>query len=324
MSHASASLALAAQPTVEEKTQLTTLDTRSQVSGAAPASAPESSPAPAPPAARGPGRPALRGVLSAVLLLLVLVIGFFVYLYGLSSVSESRAQTTMFKPFVAQLQQALAPVGPAKEGAPVAVLNIPEIGLRDVVVVEGTTSRDLSRGPGHSRTSALPGQTGVSFIFGKVATFGGPFAHLMRLNRGDRFTVATGQGIATYKVDSFGTSTHPAPANSVNRLVLVTAGSSFMPGNAVQVSANLVSNPQPNPGGWPAPSAQETAMAWDTEDSLIPLVLWSQVLLIAVIAVTIAAHFWSRWPTYLIAAPVIITLTWCVYENLAGVLPNLY
>jgi sortase A len=170
----------------------------------------------------------------------------------------------------------------------------------------------------------LPGQAGVSVIYGKVATFGAPFAHLMQLNRGNRFTVTTGQGTSTYQVESFGTSTKPAPADSVNRLILETAASSFAPTYAVQVSADLVSAPKPNPGDWPPITTQEVDMSSDTADSLVPLTLWSQALLIAVIIATVAANRWSRWRTYLCMAPLVIALTWCVYENLACLLPNLY
>jgi hypothetical protein len=146
----------------------------------------------------------------------------------------------------------------------------------------------------------------------------------MRLNRGDRFTVTTGQGTATYVVESFGTSSVPAPADSVNRLVLETAAASLTPDSAVQVSADLVSAPQPNPGDWPSITPQEYNMAWDATDSLVPLTLWSQALLIAVLISTYAAYRWSRWYTYLLMAPVVIALTWCVYDNLACLLPNLY
>jgi sortase A len=272
---------------------------------------------------------------SIVGLVALFVAGFFVYLYGLSHASEARAQAGMFKNFVAQLQLGTAPVAPSTTGqngktislaerTPVAVLSIPQIGLRDVVVVEGTSSRDLALGPGHVAASALPGQAGVSFIYGKAATYGAPFAHLMRLNRGDRFTVTTGQGTATYVVESFGTSAKPAPADADNRLILETAASSFLPSSAVQVSADLVSAPQANPGDWPPITGQQIDMAVDTEDSLIPLMLWSQALLLAVIATTVAAHRWSRWGTYLLMTPVVMALLWCVYENLACLLPNLY
>jgi hypothetical protein len=303
--------------------------------GAGPSEAARAAPATQAPRPHPAWEGALRATFGALLLAFLFGAGFFVYLFGLSGLSESRAQATMFKNFVNQLSQATAPVGPTVQnaagvrvpvapGAPVAVLNIPQIGLHDAVVVNGSTSRELALGPGHVRASVLPGQAGISVIYGKVATFGAPFAHLMQLNQGDRFTVTTGQGTAIYQVESFGTSTKPAPADSANRLILETAESSFKPSGAVQVSADLVSAPRQSPGGWPSITPQEIDMASDSADSVVPLLLWSQALLIAVIVATVAANRWSRWPTYLCMAPVVIALTWCVYENLACLLPNLY
>jgi sortase A len=251
------------------------------------------------------------------------VAGFLVYLFGLSGAAEAHAQSTMFKTLEPELAQEVAPLGPAKEGTAVAVLNIPEIGLRNAVVVEGTTSRDLTLGPGHVQASAMPGEAGWSFIYGKVATFGAPFAHLMQLKKGDLITVATGQGVARYVVHSFGTSRYPAVDDSANRLILMTANSASIPTEAVQVSADLVSAPEANPGNWPAITASDEYLASDPA-SLVPLLLWSQALLLTVIAATVAAHRWSRWPTYLLAAPVVIAVTICVYQNLAGLLPNIY
>jgi LPXTG-site transpeptidase (sortase) family protein len=260
--------------------------------------------------------------------------GFFVYLYGLSGLTESRAQVTMFKNFVYQLGQATAPIQPVTtvngkpvtltDGTPVALLDIPALGMQNVVVVEGSSSRVLALGPGHVDSSALPGQAGISFIYAKADSYGAPFAHLMRLNPGDKITVTTGQGTSTYKVTSFGTSNKPAPTDSDNRLVLETAVSGLLPHYAVQVSADLVSPAQTNPGGWPAIPAQDSYMARDGVDGVVPLLLWSQALLLAVIVSTIATYRWSRWGTWLLMGPVIVALTWSVYENLATLLPNLY
>jgi hypothetical protein len=138
------------------------------------------------------------------------------------------------------------------------------------------------------------------------------------------FTVTTGQGTATYEVESFGTSVKPAPADATNRLVLETASSSLFPSDAVQVSADLVSAPRPNPDDWPDVPADQLDMARDPGDSLVPLTLWSQALLLAVIIATVGVYRWSRWRTYLLMTPVVLALTWCVYENLACLLPNLY
>jgi sortase A len=267
--------------------------------------------------------PAARAVGLSLTLAALLVLGFFVYLYGLSGVSEARAQSTLYKTFAGQLGQAVAPVGPSAEGAPVAILDIPALGISDLVVVEGTTSGDLMRGPGHVRSSVLPGQAGVSVLYGRVAAFGGPFAHLMRLNAGDRITVTTGQGVSTYAVASFGTAVRPAPDPTANRLILETGGSAAFPGNAVQVSADLTSAPQPNPGGRPAITPQERYLAGDP-GALLPLALWAQALLLVSVGTVLAAHRWARWPALLCAAPVVFALAWSVYENLAALLPNLY
>jgi sortase A len=267
--------------------------------------------------------PVLLSVGMTLSLASMLVVGFFAYLYGLSGISEARSQTTLYKTFAERLSQAIAPVGPTTEGAPVAILKIPALGISDLVVVEGTTSGDLMRGPGHVRASVLPGQAGVSVIYGRVAAFGAPFAHLMRLNRGDVITVTTSQGVATYQVESFGTAADPAPDPTANRLVLETGSSATFPGGAVMVSADLRTPAQPSPGGLPAITPQERYLAGDPS-ALIPLVLWGQALLLAVVAAVLAAYRWSRWPALLCAAPMVFALVWSVYENLAAVLPNLY
>jgi LPXTG-site transpeptidase (sortase) family protein len=291
------------------------------------AAAATAAPEPAPtPGARPKIAPpeALRQVAVALGLIALLLLGFLVYLYGFSKLSESRVQNTMYKTFKRQLDQAVAPVGPTGLGKPVAVLDIPAINVRHVIVVEGTDSRQLTKGPGHRRDTVLPGQAGVSVIYGRRATFGAPFAHLMRLNIGDTLTVTTGQGVATYVVSSFGDGDHPAPANSDNRLVLTTADSSAVAHSTVSVSADLHTPVQPSPGGLPAIANVEKGMKANVDGSLVPLMLWAQVLLLASVLGTVGAHRWNRWAAYLCFVPVAIAATWSVYENAAALLPNLY
>lgn len=288
--------------------------------------APAAQPTPAPSErpARSAPPVALRHVAVILSLAVLLIIGFLVYLFGLSGLSEARTQNVMYKTFKRQLDQAVAPVGPTGLGLPVAVLDIPEIGLRHAVVIEGTDSRQLTKGPGHRRDTVLPGQAGVSVIYGRRITFGGPFARLMRLTTGDAITVTTGQGVATYVVSSFGDRDHPAPPNSANRLVLTTADSGSVAHTTVSVSADLKTAPQPSPGGLPATVPVENGLKANVDATLIPLLLWSQVLLLTSIVGTVAAYRWSRWPAYLCFIPVAIAATWNVYENAAALLPNLY
>jgi sortase A len=87
-----------------------------------------------------------------------------------------------------------------REGAAVARLEIPRIGL-DAVVVRGTRAHDLERAPGLLDTAALPGERGTAAIAGHRTTYGAPFRHIDRLRRGDRVTVATPYGTFRYAVE---------------------------------------------------------------------------------------------------------------------------
>src|SRR5262249_25125790 len=110
-------------------------------------------------------------------------------------------------------------------GVPMAVLSIPAIGINNMVVVEGTSPGNLTLGLGHLPDSSLPGQSGVSEIYGRRATFGGPFSRLGELRTGDVITVVTGQGKAIYKVAGVGSSHLVINDPWPNRLVLLTASS---------------------------------------------------------------------------------------------------
>ncbi len=258
----------------------------------------------------------------SLLLAGLLILGFVGYLFGLSGLSEARAQHTMFKTFTHNLGQAVVPIGPAPVGDPISVLDIPALGLHNVVIVEGTDARSLTRGPGHRRDTPLPGQGGVSVVYGRRALFGAPFANLSALRVGDRITVRTGRGVAAYVVSSFGSGAHPAKATSNDRLVMVTANSAFAPSSSVSVSADLRSNPQPSPGGLPGIAAEERAMQGAANAAVVPLMLWGQVLLAVAVLGTLAVQRWAPWPTYLCLAPVTLAVLWNVYENVATVLPN--
>ena len=76
-------------------------------------------------------------------------------------------------------EEAIAEVdlGPPRPGDPVAILSLPTIGSRSIVV-EGTRSDELMCGPGHLRSSPLPGRAGNSVVFGRRTTYGAPFSDL--------------------------------------------------------------------------------------------------------------------------------------------------
>ena len=96
------------------------------------------------------------------------------------------------------------PTKAPEPGAPVAILEIGALHLRQVVV-EGSTSTLTQKGPGHVVGSAAPGQPGNSAVIGRRAMFGGPFADLTRLQTGDEILVTTTQGQSVYRVDTVDT-----------------------------------------------------------------------------------------------------------------------
>ncbi|MFC9325849.1 sortase [Kitasatospora sp. NPDC057015] len=296
--------------------------------GAVPAATPSKAPAPAPAAAppaggRSTARRRFLQAAWAASLAAALLTGFVGYLFTLSHLQERHFQSTSYKSFRDQLAKAVAPTGAAADGEPVALIDIPAIGLRQAVVVEGTTGRDLMRGPGHRRDTALPGQTGVSVLFGRGASFGAPFARLSELRVGDQITATTGQGRFTYTVNVYGDADQPITDPARNRLVLVTGDSGWIPSGTVLIGARLDGEAQPNPGGRPATIGYDKALAAD-KGALAALQLWTLGLLGAVLAATVAARWWRRSAAYLSLAPVLGALLWSVYENAAALLPNLY
>jgi sortase A len=288
----------------------------------APAPAPPPAPASSPPPAAG-RRQAVRAVGVGLTLLGVFVLGFAAYLYGVSGIQEGRSQATQYKDLSNELGNALAPVGPTTPGAPVAILDIPSIGVRDMVVVEGTSSENLMLGPGHLRDTPLPGQGGTSVIYGRRATFGAPFSRLAQLRPGDKITTITGQGTSSYTVQALAGSRllleDPAP----NRLILLTAGSDTVPTYYMYVDADLTSTAQQSPGDLPDIGPQETALSGDS-NALVLTTLWGMALALVSVGGTVAAMRWSPWLAYLSVAPIALLVLWNLYQNLAALLPNVY
>ena len=85
-------------------------------------------------------------------------------------------------------------------GDAVAIIRIPKIDV-DYVVVEGTDTEPLKKGPGHYTDTAYPWQdTGRVGIAGHRTTYLAPFWSLNELRPGDRIVLATEYGIFDYRV----------------------------------------------------------------------------------------------------------------------------
>ncbi len=279
----------------------------------------------------------VAGALGASLLILALTaLGFVAWVGLFSSLHYDKAQLNAYDTLRVELAMGTAPNGPTVPnhpaqllpmGAPVAVLSIPAIGLR-TVILQGTTGAVLENGPGHLRTSVLPGQAGVSVILGRQTAYGGPFGALATLVPGDSIKVVTGQTVASYKVIDLrraGDPLPPAPASGAGRLILVTAdGAPLEPSGVLRVDADETSKPVPSPGvllqAYLAPT--ENAMATD-QGAWLPIVLWGQLLVLIAFTLSWLWTAWGKWQTWVIAVPAVGFLVLSIADQATRLLPNL-
>jgi sortase A len=272
-----------------------------------------------------PGRPwgPPQAIGVAVTTLAVLLAGFLCFLLIGSGIAEHRAQDNLYASFRGQLSKAVAPTGPVVTGKPVALLEIPTLKIRDVVV-EGTTSGALATGPGLRRDSVLPGQHGTSVIYGRRKAYGGPFSHVLSLRPGDEITTTTGLGVAHYRVTQLRDASSPfqvTPGVVPDQLILVTSDAPLAPTRTVLVVSTLVGKPSPAPNARPAIGDAEKPLHGDGSAAL-PLAWWSLALVISVAAAGVAAVRWSRAGAYLLATPLVLAILWNVYESVGRLLPN--
>ncbi|OJW02567.1 MAG: sortase [Microbacterium sp. 67-17] len=268
-------------------------------------------------------------LLSALMLALVLSVTVF------GQIRHFAAQQQLSDSFRSQLAEGVAPVSEGTfddvlltSGAPVALLEIPAIGVREVVV-EGTDPATTQLGPGHRRDTVLPGQAGVSIIMGRAAGYGGPFGRLQQLVPGTTFTVTTGQGQHEYEVIGVRYAGDPAPpplTAGKSRLTLISAtGLPYITTGLVRVDAQLTSEAQPTGvrqtrfATLPAADkelAGDLSMAW-------ALVFALQFLLLVEIAAVWSFRRVGATRTWIVFVPLTLFACLWVAGELSRLMPNL-
>lgn len=279
-----------------------------------------------------PGLYLARGALVVVLMLSVCLL---IELVILSAVQGHASQLKAFQKLRFDLANGTTPIGPTDNngravpsGFPIAYLEIPSIGLRQVIV-EGTTPANLFNGPGHRRDSPLPGQEGVSVVLGRRAAFGGPFARINTLATGDIIKVTTGQGAYEYQVigrrregDALPVPLKPGKG----RLLLVTAdGRPFMPSGVLRIDADLkgpaTSGPSRPLTNASLPAAEQ--IMGGSSGSLWALALWIQALIFVLIGAAWAWHRWGRVQSWVVSFPALLLVGLSASGEVARLLPNL-
>jgi sortase A len=87
----------------------------------------------------------------------------------------------------------------APEGGPIGHIVVPRLGL-DMIMVNGTDSGTLKKGPGRDLRTFMPGQGELVYIAGHRTTYLAPFAHIDRLEPGDRVTLEMPYATFVYRV----------------------------------------------------------------------------------------------------------------------------
>jgi sortase A len=87
-----------------------------------------------------------------------------------------------------------------QEGHAIGRIKIDRIGL-SIVVIQGTDTASLEKGPGHYRNTPIPGQPGTVAIAGHRTTYLAPFRHIDDIQDGDDIRIEMPYAAFTYTVE---------------------------------------------------------------------------------------------------------------------------
>ena len=113
----------------------------------------------------------------------------------LAAEQERQAQLDAFEAAADAFEEQLSGTG----GEPIGKIIIPSIRV-DVIMLEGTDTRDLREGPGHWPETPLPGQGGNFVVSGHRTTYGAPFRKFDKVKEGDLVELVLPYAVARYRV----------------------------------------------------------------------------------------------------------------------------
>jgi sortase A len=253
------------------------------------------------------------------------LIAFVAYAFLFTGLQEQRQQHALLNAFVTPDKTSLFSGHVPSEGQPAAVLEVPAIGLHQVVV-EGTSAADLAKGPGVMIGTARPGTKGNAVIAGRLTTGGAPFADLTHLQSGDHITVVTGLGLFHYSVTQVGAVLvgHVDPISPTRdaRLTLVTSNSPLLPDGRNYVIAKLTSAPAAAPVPHSFAPASQRGLSGDS-GAIVPTILWGILFAGALVGAFVAYRRAPRyiWTVYVLSTPVILALALEWFTNVYQLLP---
>ena len=282
----------------------------------------------------------------------VLVLLFTAYQIWGTAIQESHTQNALRSTLISEtndqeIRHALAeasaldklPTGPPvtaprtaapSEGEPVGDIRIPKIGVNQVVV-EGTNTPDLRKGPGHYIGTPLPGQNGNASIAGHRTTYGHPFYNLDGVKVGDPIVLTTLQGIFVYDATK---SSVVSPSDTTvikntfaNLLTLTTCNPRFSASTRLVVQAKLAhSQLFPNQGlpvGRLTTDPKSGDLAGDSNVGLTQSLFWGFLVLVLLGAVLYTAWRFrrQRWMIWGVGTVGMLVLLWFFFGAISPLLP---
>jgi sortase A len=282
----------------------------------------------------------------------ILVLLFTAYQIWGTSIQESHTQNALRSTLISEtnnqaIRHALAeaaaidklPTGPPvaaprtaapSEGEPVGDVRIPRIGVNQVVV-EGTNTPDLRKGPGHYIGTPLPGQNGNASVAGHRTTYGHPFYNLDGVKVGDPIVLTTLQGIFVYDTTkSFVVS--PSDTSVIrnafaNLLTLTTCNPRFSASTRLIVQAKLAhSQLFPNRGlpvGRLNADPKSGDLAGNSNVELTQTLFWGFLVLVLLGSVLYTAWRFrkQRWMIWGVGTVGMLILLWFFFGAISPLLP---
>src|SRR5262249_8262744 len=244
---------------------------------------------------------------------------FLVYEFVFTGTREHRSQRALLPQFEQRMATGTFddPAAPVPSG-PVALLEIPSIGVREVVV-QGSAPSDLKQGPGHLPGSPLPGEFGNTVILGHNRLYGGPFGDIHTLHDGDTIVAVTGQGRFQYDVGK-GVTLAPRGKEGIGpgaggEMTLVPHAAPT-PDHRVAVLAKLHGDPVAVPQRPQAFAGQDERGTSGDSTGLLLAIIWG-ALLAATVAVAVRLHaIWPRPAAHLVTTPIVLLLLWLLFQSL--------
>jgi sortase A len=216
------------------------------------------------------------------------------------------------------------------EGQPIGDIRIPVIGVNQVVV-EGTNTPDLRKGPGHYTGTPLPGQPGNASVAGHRTTYGHPFYNLDAVKVGDHIVLTTLQGIFVYDTTRswvVSPSDTAVIRNSLaNLITLTTCNPRFSATTRLIVQGKLVHSqlyPNTLPGAkLVRADPVSNDLAGDNSVLWTDTFFWGFLFLALIAAALYLAHRFrgQRWPIWIGGVLGGLVVLWFLFGAVSPLLP---